>query len=149
MLERPERSLRIAQHTCEKSQPCRACQRLTGASAPGDRPEAADPEPRGARIGPDEAQQRIVSIRNESPPEEPDEDPDEDLEEPLEAAYGEARGARGPADPDPRVRWIYTPDLSSRTGWEAYLIRPAAPERRPAGFRPVRVRGDRRRGDPG
>ena len=73
----------------------------------------------------------MLSIGNESAPDEPLEEPDEDVES-------------APADRthDPRVRWIYTPDMSSETGWEAYPIRPPAPPRRPAGFRPVTVRRD-------
>lgn len=83
------------------------------------------------------------TVRFDREPDEPLEDPDE---EPLEAPIGDAEPARGPADPDPRVRWIYTPDMTSRTGWEAYLIRPPRDARRPVGFRPVRLRGDE---DPG
>lgn len=83
---------------------------------------------------------------NDSGRREPDEDPDEELEEAPELGYGAAAPSRDAGDPDPRVRWIYTPDLTSRTGWEAFIIRPPRGQRPPAGFRPVRVRGDE---DPG
>ena len=65
-----------------------------------------------------------------------------DRDEAPEPEVGAAEPARGAGDPDPALRWLYTPDLTSETGWDAYYIRSRRATRQPAGFRPVRVRGD-------
>lgn len=65
-------------------------------------------------------------------------DADEASSEDLSDGFAEPSGAA--------LRWLYTPDLTSESGWDAYYIRPQRATRRPAGFRPVRVRGDE---DPG
>lgn len=88
----------------------------------------------------------MLRVANELDPPDPGEWPEDEDEEPVELDAGAAQAGRKATDLDPRIRWIYTPDMSSRTGWEAYLIRPPEAERRPVGFRPVRVR---RNEDPG